>query len=408
MGDVLATVVGLGLLNEAIARTENDRGKSWTQLELAGFAKVSERTVRRFLKREEAISEVNARSICQALDVSFEDVVELDKPGQPGQNPFIYGDSVSADRFYERKQMLNLLADRLRKGTSVNLVGLRRSGKTSLLRYLMDNRFKVRLDGAEKTIFVFLDLSTKGCATPLDLVEGLRRGIGKSLGKEPWRREENDDDWIVQEGLEDIRDRGYRVVILMDEFESIEQNLDLFQPWATDWRSKASTSGVFTLVVASQRPLGEFHLNRQWTSPFDNIFTIVQLGSLALEVWGEYVKNGLGSSDLEHLDWIEQMSGGFPCYVEMAASVLWDCKFNYTEADYQFSRLAELQLAGLWRTLTESEKSTLRFAAGLDVLQPSQSDFNRLERYGLVRNGGRIFSIAFKDWILEHGLPGNE
>jgi transcriptional regulator with XRE-family HTH domain len=397
MGDVLATDVGLGLLNEAIARTENDRGKSWTQLDLASAAKVSERTVRRFLKREEAISEVNARSICQALNVRFEDVVESDKTGQSGQNPFAYGKPVSADRFYGRKEVLKFVGDRLRQGTSVNLVGLRRSGKTSLLRYLMSDRFKASLSEPEKTIFVFLDLSTKGCATPLDLTEGLRRGIEKGMGKSPWRKDENDDAWVVQEALEDVRDRGFRVVILMDEFEAIERKLDVFQEWATDWRSKASTGGLFTMVVASQRSLAEFYQSHNRTSPFDNIFNLFIVG--AMEEWQDLVLDQWKLS-AEGLSWVDGLAGGMPYYVQLAASMLWDAEENTGLARMNFMTEAEGRFVVLWRDLEEAERSVLRSA--MDGQQKG-AIVDRLVRYGVLRGDGRLFSSAFGEWIRENG-----
>jgi transcriptional regulator with XRE-family HTH domain len=405
MGDVLATEKGLGLLNEAIARTENDRGKSWTQLELASAAKVSERTVRRFLKREDGISEVNARSICQVLNVNFEDVVESVKTGQSSQNPFTYGTSVSPDRFYGRNEALKFVGDRLRQGTSVNLVGLRRSGKTSLLRYLMDDRFKPSLSEPEKTIFVFLDLSTNACATPLELTEGLRRGIGKKMGKDPWRKEENDDVWVVQEGLEDVRDRGWRVVILMDEFEAIERKLDLFQEWATDWRSKASTGGLFTMVVASQRSLAEFYQSHNRTSPFDNIFNLFIVG--AMEEWRELVLDQWKLS-ADALSWVDGLAGGLPYYVQLAASMLWDAEENTGLARMNFVTEAEGRFGVLWRDLEEAERSVLR---SLSEVNPKGSipvpggvaNGNRLVRYGLVRSSGGLFSSAFGEWIRENG-----
>ena len=405
MGDVLATDMGLGLLNEAIARTENDRGKSWTQLDLASAAKVSERTVRRFLKREDPISAVNARSICQALNVRFEDVAESDKTGQSGQNPFTYGTPVSANRFYGRKQVLKQVGDRLRQGTSVNLVGLRRSGKTSVLRYLMDDRFKESLSEPEKTIFVFLDLSTTACARPLDLTEGLRRGISKRMGKAPWRKEENDDAWAVQEGLEEVRDRGWRVVVLMDEFEAIERKLDLFQDWATDWRSKASTDGLFTMVVASQRSLAEFYQSHDRTSPFDNIFNLFVIG--AMEEWEALVLEQWKLS-ADGLSWVDGLAGGMPYYVQLAASMLWDAEENTGLARMNFMMEAEGRFGVLWRDLEEAERFPLREATptmlrSLSEVKPKGSIGDRLVRYGVLRSSGGLFSTAFGEWIRENG-----
>ena len=307
---------------------------------------------------------------------------------------------MSADRFYGRKEVLKFVGDRLRQGTSVNLVGLRRSGKTSLLRYLMSDRFKPSLSEPEKTIFVFLDLSTKAYATPSDLTEGLRRGIGKKMGKEPWRKEENEDALAVQEALEDLRSQGWRVVILMDEFEAVERKLDLFQEWATDWRSKASMDGLFTMVVASQRSLSEFYQSHNRTSPFDNIFNLFVVG--AMEEWRELVREQWKVSE-ECLQWLDGLAGGLPYYVQLAASMLWDADENTGLARMNFRMEAEGRFVVLWRDLKEEERSALKCSIGLVWVEAGRGLRNQLMRYGLIRLDGRLFSSAFEDWIRENG-----
>jgi hypothetical protein len=400
---------GLRKIEEAM------NAKCWDSLAVANAVSQSskfntsmdQKTMDRFLgkdRKNPRIDKKFAQMICSVLGLKYEDVVEMplriDRSGQLATdkpNPFTYGTPVSADRFYGRKEVLKFVGDRLRQGTSVNLVGLRRSGKTSLLRYLMSDRFQASLSEPEKTIFVFLDLSTTACATPLDLTEGLRRGIEKGMGKSPWRKDENDDAWVVQEALEDVRDRGFRVVILMDEFEAIERKLDVFQEWATDWRSKASTGGLFTMVVASQRSLAEFYQSHHRTSPFDNIFNLFIVG--AMEEWQDLVLDQWKLS-AEGLSWVDGLAGGMPYYVQLAASMLWDAEENTGLARMNFVTEANGRFGVLWRDLEEAERSILR---SLSAVKPKGAIGQRLVRYGVLRGDGRLFSSAFGEWIRENG-----
>jgi hypothetical protein len=404
---VAPTSDGLNLLRKAMAEKVWDAVRVASEVVAAGLCdSMDERTIKRFLQQDatnKKVDKLKAQAICRVLGLTYSDVVDVGVEGAVGQirtdkpNPFTYGGKpVSADRFYGRKEVLKFVSDRLRKGTSVNLVGLRRSGKTSLLRYLMDDRFKASLDEAEKTIFVFLDLSTAAFATPVDLIEGLRRGIGKKIGKEPWRNEENGDAWAVQEGLEDVRDRGWRVMVLMDEFEAIERKLDLFQDWACDWRSKASTGGLFTMVVASQRSLVEFYQSHNRTSPFDNIFNQFVLGAMEEPEWQGLIREQWQVS-LEELGWVDGLAGGLPYYVQLAASALWDADMDREQARDWFRQEAVGRFVRLWRDLEEGERGVLR------SLEAGGAIGDRLLRYGLVRSDGRLFSSAFGDWIKENG-----
>lgn len=70
-GSVLATEHGIEILKKA--QTE----KRWTQKVLAKRASISERTIRRFFRRQQPVDESYARIICQVLGVEFADVIDV-------------------------------------------------------------------------------------------------------------------------------------------------------------------------------------------------------------------------------------------------------------------------------------------------------------------------------------------
>ncbi len=107
---VRATAEGIKQLKQAQSVHKTYDGKVWTLLDIANESGVEERTVGRFLRQESDVKETSARSICQALGVNFEDVIDQDtettpdKTGQLSMNPFIYGDPVPPAKFYGRQQ----------------------------------------------------------------------------------------------------------------------------------------------------------------------------------------------------------------------------------------------------------------------------------------------------------------
>jgi predicted nuclease of predicted toxin-antitoxin system len=229
----------------------------------------------------------------------------------------------------------------------------------------------------------------------------LRDGIATAVGAAPWSESENADPFVVEDGLEQLRDRGYRLIVMLDELEAIGRRLSEFQDWGEDWRSKAS-AGLFSLVIATKRPLGEVYGSLGLTSPFDNIFSKTMLGSLASADWRQLVKDGLPGIDRAELDWIDRLAGGWALYVQMAAAMVWQFG-GLAEAEREFRFQADDRFRELWKDLG-AEQSVLRTLVQTGrPIDPTKGLGDRLCRYGVVRSDGQLFSEAFGDWIRESG-----
>lgn len=408
---VLATEAGVAILQRALARTENDRGKCWTQIDLAAKAKVSDRTVRRFLKRESPVDIVTGEAICQALNVDFESVVEfvVSEPDKNGQkrtdpfNPFTAGSPVSANRFYGRKRTIADLKNRIgaRSAQCINLVGLRRSGKTSMLRYVQAKP-KLFFVVGQNPLIVNLDLQDQRYHSPIGMIEGLRVAIQAAMGEEPWRAEQNNDPFAIEDGLEVVRDRGFRLIVMLDELEAIGRRLEEFQDWGEDWRSKAS-AGLFALVIATGRSLGEVYGSLGLTSPFDNIFSKTMLGALEDLEWRLLVQDGLPRIDDTALSWIDDVAGGWAFYVQMAAEIIWK-EGDLNEAGREFRYQTDDRFRALWKDLKPKEQGAVRMLVQTgNAIDIDKGMGDRLLRYGVLRKDGQLFSSVFGEWILENG-----
>ncbi len=321
-------------------------------------------------------------------------------------NPFEYGPPVPPERFYGRQKAIADVKNRIGAISSqcINIVGMRRNGKSSLLRYIRE-RTEVFCHIEQKPLIVTLDLQDKKFHTPEGILEGLRRGITKVTGTEPWLRNANDDPFEVEDGLHALCDRGYRLIVMLDEFERIGARLEEFQDWGEDWRAKAS-AGLLALVIASIRPLGEIYNPLGLTSPFGNIFSTTILGALEEEAWQQLVRDGFsqgGNTEAlpEILQWIDDLAGGLPFYTQMAASLLWQYG-DRTQAQSEFIFQATPRFRDLWNDLTQSEQQILtNVVNGVSASLQSPAVVDTLKRHGVLRSDGRLFSSAFAEFVRE-------
>lgn len=403
---VKASPDGIEKLNQAKGASQNDEDKRLTIPKIAERAKLGEKTVGNFL-RGEPVEPATASEICKVLDLDLKEILEppqaesiLDGLGQKGPNPFNYGSPVEPDRFYGRRSARSDIKNRIGAKTaqSINIVGLRRMGKTSLLRYVQKRVDEFCLP-EQKPLVVSLDFQDRRFHTPEGITEGLRRGIQRQYGKALWERDDNKDAYAVEDGLMELRDQGYRLIVMIDEFEGIAKRLEVFQDWGEDWRAKAN-AGLLTLVMATKRPLNEIYEPLQMTSPFHNIFSTTVLGAMEPEEWQPLVKDGVEAQvSAEVLSWIDRWAGGWPFLVQMAASLLWQYGGDLAKAESEFRLQAKPHFQSWWTGLSDGERVTLQ-AIGKQPI-PHSAMLEHCQRYGLVTAEPDYFSCIFADWMRE-------
>lgn len=318
--------------------------------------------------------------------------------------PFEYGPTVPPKRFYGRESQRVHIKTRIGgiSAQCVSIVGMRRSGKSSLLRYIRE-RLAEFCSPEQQALVVTLNLQAKRFHTPDGLIEGLRRGIERQIARSPWQRDENDDEWAVEDGLCELRDTGKRLIVLIDEFESISNHLEQFQGWGDDWRAKAS-AGCFALVIATLRPLDDIYQANGLTSPFGNLFTQTNMQPFTKQEWRTLVRERFTMSGIQisqrDLALIDDLAGGWPFYTQMAAALLWEYG-DHARTREAFKQQATPRFAELWKDLKESERQVLH-----NIIKPNRrlsSDTRTLQRYGIVRSDGKPFSSAFAEFVRGQG-----
>ncbi|RCJ23350.1 hypothetical protein A6S26_02015 [Nostoc sp. ATCC 43529] len=357
------------------------------------------------LSRDEG-NDLGGRAVSAQMIVKhFPEIALLNKQlhqSKPeGDNPFEYGLPVPPQRFYGRRKEILEIKNRIGaiSPQCVNLIGLRRNGKTSILRYIKE-KISEFCSPQQKPLVVFLDLTSKNFHTPEGIIEGLRRGIQKLTGNYPWLKEDNEDGFAVEDGLQVLVDEGYRLIILLDEFEAIaskKDRLELFQDWGEDWRSKAC-AGLLTMVIASKRPLNEVYETLSMGSPFANIFSTTILGALEEEAWQSIIQKGFPANSAL-LEWVDELAGGLPYYVQMMGAMLWQYG-NQEIAKNEFNFQAKPRFEELWKDLTEVERLALCYELGGGNLPISdRAIVDRLQRHGLLRKNGGLFSSVFAEFV---------
>ena len=120
--------------------------------------------------------------------------------------------------------------------------------------------------------------------------------------------------------------------------------------------------------------------------------------------WGEMVKSGFGERlTTDVLDWIDSVAGGLPYFVQAAASALWDCDLAIESAEDLYFKQVEGRFEMLWRDLNDVERSSLRSVVDGNSIDTRKGVGDRLVRYGVLRQDGRLFSSMFGEWIRENG-----
>lgn len=356
-------------------------------------------------------SDLGGRAVSTTVILSHFPQLVAQKPNRQrtGINPFEFGNPVQAKHFYGRQRAIADVKNRIGaiSAQCINIVGQRRNGKSSLLRYIRE-RTEVFCVPQQKPLIVTLDLQNRRLHTPEGIIKELRRSIIKYTQIEPWSEEANQEpyEYEVEDGLIDLRDRGYRLIVMFDEFECIGQHLEQFQDWGGDWRAKAGNQ-LFALVIASKRPLSEIYNIMRLESPFGNIFNQTILGALEEDAWRSLVLDGfkegnnLGMQGLVSLQWIDEIAGGLPYYTQMAAALLWQHgELEQAEAEFIFQATPRFQ--ELWEDLTVQEQHALRHFAGISGLSyPSLAISKNLQRHGLLRLDNRLFGSAFTEFVRE-------
>ena len=326
-------------------------------------------------------------------------------PQSSTSNPFFYGGAVPTELFIGREDILqsihNCIAGRTLQ--SFSIVGERRMGKSSVLAYIKDGLVS-HFPNQNDYIVIYLDFMLNRCHTRAGFMRTLRKKIAESWHP-PWDKKDDGQMDVFDDCLEYLQKNNKRLILLLDELETITQHPNEFDPLLEDFRANGQ-QGLLAMITATRIPLADLCAVHGISSPFFNIFRQRYLPLFSNEEWTRLIKTRM-TVDSDAINWIEQMAGGHPFYTQMAASYLWDslqidhtCHIDVHQITHRLFDELEPHFNYLWHKCTKDEQSGLRFFAGISEKKPLPKIHNRLRQKGLIQDNA-LFSIAFQQFIQE-------
>lgn len=351
-------------------------------------------------------------------------------------NPFYYGGIIKESRlFVGRKREVAEICEAIATSASVSLVGERRVGKSSLLKYLADPVVEQK-NGLESSRYVFsyFDFLGYPSITPTELWQRLLAEVTSQISDTTIIIAVQD---IITQStiqlpalemfLKKLNEAELNWVILLDEFDTAAANPNFDQAFFGGLRNLSKYA--LSYIIASHRSLSElqFAHPEALVSPFFNIFRRVTLGGFSPDEIDLLIKGSLegtgivfGANDFELLD---SLASSHPFFLQMVAYFLFDAyRYNYFkngQLDYRWvqDRVWDNSMEHFryyWDQSEVGEKLILATLSLLDKdelnrfdLYPAADDpmLRRLYERVLVVNDKdnktRPFSILFNQWILQ-------
>ena len=359
-------------------------------------------------------------------------------------NPFTYGNPISnPTRFFNRKREVELIFSRLHNAEFElsSIVGERRIGNTSLLKYLANpNVHHSHGFDPHKYLFVYIDLRmVEEGTTPVRLWQRLLQQIPQYnqyadiVHRLEKMRETNAvKSFMLADLLDSIADRDQYIVFLLDEFEHVTKNKNFGPDFFNNLRSLVtSRSHNLSLITSSNRELIELcHSEVIRSSPFFNIFANINL-RLFTEAGAQQLillsleGTGVSFTDVE-INSIFRTAGYHPYFLKVAGYFLFEAytlKLKPEErARYlskKFREQADSQISDYWHRSNDQEKIVLttlallkrqRQVEGLafnmkqleELYIHSSQTLMQLENRGLVISKGdmhSLFNASIGEWI---------
>jgi AAA+ ATPase superfamily predicted ATPase len=303
------------------------------------------------------------------------------------ENPFTFGNPVrDPGRFFGRKEEVRQVVNRLLSSAheSTSIVGERRIGKTSLLKYIAHPQVAptLGLDPARYCL-IYIDFQGLTDITPQRFWQRVLAKMKRSLCSSSLHPEidrllemESFDLFDLEDLCEAIAAENLTTVLLLDEFEYVTQNPNFGADFFGGLRALAIHHNL-PLVTATRRELVDLcHSEELKGSPFFNIFANVVLRPFHKEEVLAMAAAYLDEIELpftpQDQEQIYRLAGGYPFFVQIAGYYLVEAQSSGLSGEpalssmvQQFAQQADPHYSYMWSHCSESEKIALLAALSL-------------------------------------------
>jgi len=191
-------------------------------------------------------------------------------------NPFCNrGVITDPDDFFGREDQIAEIITRLATLQSTSVVGERRIGKSSLLYHLCQTGVRRLNDTSYR--FFYVDLLDAHYHTALGFFQTVLDKLGASGGAVKPENSLNGNLVAFSDQIEALERDGQRLVLCLDEFENTFKHREQFTEDFFDHMRAQLNTRKMAFVTSTQRSLQNLSLEGKLTSPFYNLFTVVEL-----------------------------------------------------------------------------------------------------------------------------------
>jgi class 3 adenylate cyclase len=330
------------------------------------------------------------------------------------------------DLFFGRRGIVKRIMGRISAESpqSVSIVGERRIGKSSLLKYLNFPSTRLTyLDDPEQYLFLFIDFQQLRSIDENQFI-GI---IFSELNKQPGYQVEiscgkNHDGMLFL--CEQIAREGYKFILFFDEFESVTKNEKIGPDFYSFFRSLANNYPL-AFITASGKNLKDMCVTHEISdSPFFNIFAVHYINLFSEKEAGDLIsipskERGVPLEPLTRQ--IIETGGLYPFFLQMCCSAWFD--FLETEetpaSDYKNSKTPR-EVVHMFReesyphfeyvceTLEKNELEILKDCALGKKVDAESYPAELLERKGYVMRDKddnlKIFGKEFETFIKKRHL----
>ena len=191
-------------------------------------------------------------------------------------NPFCNrGVITDPDDFFGRENQIAEIITRLATMQSTSVVGERRIGKSSLLYHLCQTGVRRLKD--ESYRFCYLDLQDAHYHTAVGFFQAVLHKIEASADAVKPDNSANGNLVAFTDQIHALEHAGQRLVFCLDEFENTFKHREQFSEDFFDHMRSQLSMRRMAFVTATQRSLQSLSLEGKLTSPFYNLFTVVDV-----------------------------------------------------------------------------------------------------------------------------------
>jgi uncharacterized protein len=275
--------------------------------------------------------------------------------------PFVAGAMLTERRYFVgRRSEIKAIIESMTNDqpTSVNIVGDRRIGKSSLLHHIYqtyEERVPQYQRRPDEFVVVYASLKDAVCRNPVDFYQNIARQLLARVGTngvlaQPLQVNPFDGQSFFR-AMEAWKVARVLPVVCLDDFEELLKDRTQFDDGFYDNLRSLVDRSALMLVIASRQSLKQSRQQYRFTSGFFNLFQTRRLAELAEEEARDLVR--LPSNDNAALseprrELALQWAGTQPFLLQLAGRCLWEAKAQDKPNDWA-RRLFEQDAIGVPR-----------------------------------------------------------